>query len=502
MTHSTTNLTALLFLKALVMVAIILFAGIGLSPDEAQYWTWSQKLAAGYYSKPPGIAWQIWLGTEVFGDTELGVRIGSVVLAIVMGLAVYTAARACHLSQKASWLAGIAFALSPIGILSSFFAITDVGLALFWTLATATLAAALNKGETPNYYAVGLWLLCGALFKWPIYLFWIPVFLLMPFIPKLASRHVFGGVLISLLGLLPSLYWNATHEWVTFLHVWTTVSGGHSQEIGTVAPLVKGNTGDFFGAQVLLVSPILFVLAVWGSILVFKQRHKLSSGLLFIVGSTAILFFALLIASFFMKMQGNWGSFIYPVSFAIIAWYATTYDHEKWLWTGVILAVALSALAFLLPSLPIPYKYNPFKHNMGWHQLAPALKEAGYDPSQHFLFSDKYQTTSILSFYGPEQKRAYFLNLQNTRLNQFSFWPDIAEEQAGKSGFFVVVENAPKLSEMNPDTFEEQLQPYFKHAQFIGMYPLYQCGSKTCKAAYIFKADDYSGKLVPQSKKY
>ena len=44
---------------------------------------------------------------------------------------------------------------------------------------------------------------------------------------SLALHLLIYGALISLLGLLPSLYWNSLHHWVTFRHVFTAVQGGN-----------------------------------------------------------------------------------------------------------------------------------------------------------------------------------------------------------------------------------------------------------------------------------
>ena len=52
---------------------------LGLVQDEAQYWDWTRHIQLTYYSKGPLIAWIIRCGTFLFGDTELGVRIGAVV---------------------------------------------------------------------------------------------------------------------------------------------------------------------------------------------------------------------------------------------------------------------------------------------------------------------------------------------------------------------------------------------------------------------------------------
>ncbi len=46
-------LCCVLLLKAAAIIGVILYAGIGLGPDEAQYWTWSRNLAWGYYSQTP-----------------------------------------------------------------------------------------------------------------------------------------------------------------------------------------------------------------------------------------------------------------------------------------------------------------------------------------------------------------------------------------------------------------------------------------------------------------
>ncbi|MFX7988913.1 glycosyltransferase family 39 protein, partial [Acinetobacter baumannii] len=59
---------------------------IELRTDEAYYWTWSKEAALSFLDHPPGIAWLIWLGTLIFGDTALGVRFGGIVAMLVTQL--------------------------------------------------------------------------------------------------------------------------------------------------------------------------------------------------------------------------------------------------------------------------------------------------------------------------------------------------------------------------------------------------------------------------------
>src|SRR5215467_10597835 len=56
--------------------------------DEAYYWLWSRHPDICYLDKGPMIAWLIWLGTALFGQTVFGVRFFAVILASGTGLAI------------------------------------------------------------------------------------------------------------------------------------------------------------------------------------------------------------------------------------------------------------------------------------------------------------------------------------------------------------------------------------------------------------------------------
>jgi len=485
---------ALLLLKAALAIGFILHGGLGLGPDEAQYWTWSKQLAWGYYSKPPGIAWQIWLGTKLLGDNELGVRIGAVVLGTLIPLAVYWLAREAALRPFTCFAAGLVMAFCPLGLLSTFLAITDGGLVLFWTLACIVVVRALRVAEPPDYLLLGLCILGGALFKWPIYYFWGLVIVLMIVYPWFRSLKVIGGVLISLGGLLPSLIWNAQHDWVTFRHVAATVQGGHGDP--------GGNVGSFLAQQAALLSPLIFLLLILAASRLIRG-NGISKPIKFCGWSAVGLLALFALLSIFKKMQGNWCDFIYPPAIVFLCWYALeSVAWGKWLlWPGVLLSVLLSAAAFSIPKMDIPWRYNPFRQNLGWGVLGKTLTEQGYNPQQDFLLSDKYQMTSLLSFYAPGQKRAYFLNLLGSRLNQFSFWPSVAEEQKNKTGYFVVAENRADLTK-EIELYKSTLAHYFQKVEFLGVHPLYYAQGKAVKNALIFKGINYNGQLPETSSLY
>lgn len=492
-------LLLLLFLKTILMAYLIYSEIIGLGPDEAQYWTWSQQLALGYYSKPPGIAWQIALGAALFGNSEFGVRFVSLIIGLLLPIVTYALARSCRLLASTSFWAAIVMAFSPLGILASLFAITDGGLVLFWAAAMLIVCRSLDdETDSLPYYTIGLVLLCGALFKWPIYLFWLLLVALIAWKPHLYSHRFFAGVGISLLGLLPSLFWNIQHGFPTFRHVFSTIYGKETVDIGTTT-LLKGNFVEFFGAQGLLLSPILFFCLLTAFVAMIRNWKTLNLSLQFCGASTLSILMAYGLIAFFKKMQGNWCDFAYPSACVLIAWFACEKSKRAFYWMliGVITSIAL--IMMLLFAFP-----QAFKHNLGWKSLGQILIDDGYDHTNHFLFGDRYQTSSILSFYGPGQKRAYFFNLQNIRKNQFSYWPGMEVEQLGKDGFFVVPEKAQSAENetMIQKQYEKLLAPYFKEVSFLGVYPLVKSQGVALKNAYIFRGNEYNGKLPPDSDTY
>ena len=63
-----------LFLVLLTGLRLAYIGRVELTPDEAYYQMWSERLDWGYYSKGPGVAVAIRAGTALFGPTEFGVR--------------------------------------------------------------------------------------------------------------------------------------------------------------------------------------------------------------------------------------------------------------------------------------------------------------------------------------------------------------------------------------------------------------------------------------------
>jgi hypothetical protein len=494
--YSATTLSLLLILKAVLILIALPSTEIGLAPDEAQYWTWSQHPDWGYYSKPPAIAWQIALGTYFFGNNELGVRFGAFVWGFLIPLAVYRLALAAQCARSTAFWSGLLFALTPLGITLSIFSTTDGGYLLFWTLALASLAETVSEDRPPHYLLLGALVLCGALFKWPIYFLWLVV---LPYTPRKDILPFFSGLLLSLLGLIPSLIWNRTHEWATFRHVLVTMQGGN-QIANASKAAAQGNFWDFIGAQALLLSPLVFILLLIAFYRLCTSGKRMGSAP-FLLGATSLAFLVLYsFLALFQKMQGNWCLYAYPSAMVFLCWFFRR--RPFWLPMGAAFGALFTSGAMAIPAIQshdlfsIPYKFNAFRQCMGWDHLAQALTKAGYDPSTHFLVADRYQTVSLLSFYAPGQQQAYFFNLGKGRKNQFSYWPTMAQEQQGKSGFYVEVINGPQKEQEEDNrvkSVQQQLSRYFNSVNFIEKASLFESNGIIVKSALLFHCEGYNG---------
>lgn len=122
-----------LFLVSLFRVYFILTSPFDLSPDEAHYWEWSRRLDWSYYSKGPMIAYLIWLGTSVFGDTVFGVRVFAVILSAASSCLIYLMARDLY-DEKTGLISALLLQIVPLYSVFGVLFTIDSPFIFFWVL--------------------------------------------------------------------------------------------------------------------------------------------------------------------------------------------------------------------------------------------------------------------------------------------------------------------------------------------------------------------------------
>ena len=213
-----------LFLGALTLLRLIYIAQMELVGDEAYYYMWSQRLDFSYYSKGPGVALAIRLGTAIFGANEFGVRFLSPLLALGTSLVVFYFARRLYNESVAIWTV-LAMNALPIFNVGSMVMTIDPLSIFFWAAALYTFWLALEKGTKFNWQwpFTGLLIGLGFLSKYTNAMELISIVLVLALTRRFRVAFLRGGF-YSMLGVfllctLPVLVWNQQHEWITLAHL-------------------------------------------------------------------------------------------------------------------------------------------------------------------------------------------------------------------------------------------------------------------------------------------
>jgi 4-amino-4-deoxy-L-arabinose transferase-like glycosyltransferase len=210
-----------LTVAALVLLRLVGAAWTPLTFDEAYYWIWSKHLAFGYYDHPPGVALVIRLGTMIAGDTELGVRLISILLALPMSFAVYRTAVILFGGQRVAATATILLNVTLMAAVGTLIVTPDSPLLVASSFVLFFLAKVLETGRGAWWLAVGAAAGLALLSKYTAMFFGPAILIWLASVPKLRrwliSPWLYLGGFVALIVFSPVILWNADHQWVSFI---------------------------------------------------------------------------------------------------------------------------------------------------------------------------------------------------------------------------------------------------------------------------------------------
>jgi hypothetical protein len=138
-----------------------------LAGDEAYFWLWSRHLAWGYFSKGPGIAALIRLGTALCGDTELGVRLAAVLSSAGASLGIYALGRQLYSARVGFWAVVVANS-TPLFSAGSLLATADMPSICIWTWGAVVFWRLWQGGSALRWAGLGLLLGVGTLIRFVV----------------------------------------------------------------------------------------------------------------------------------------------------------------------------------------------------------------------------------------------------------------------------------------------------------------------------------------------
>jgi len=216
----------------LLLLRLVFLGSANLLPEEAYYWNYSQHLDIGYLDHPPMVAWLIWLGTAFFGDNEFGVRIGAYICWLLTATFSFYLAR--NLFDKATAIAcATLVAVVPFYFSTGFLMMPDAPLTAAWAATLFFLERALLGEKRLAWFGAGLSLGLGLLSKYTILLLGPAALLFVLIDPKsrqwLGRKEPYLAAALSVLLFSPVIYWNATHQWMSFAFQGSRRVGGAFQ---------------------------------------------------------------------------------------------------------------------------------------------------------------------------------------------------------------------------------------------------------------------------------
>jgi 4-amino-4-deoxy-L-arabinose transferase-like glycosyltransferase len=411
---------ARLWLAALVLLPLgaraVFAASVELSPDEAYYLAWARAPDWGYLDHPPLVAWMVALSTSLLGESELSVRLPSLLGGAALTWLLYGTARVLGAQRRSALVTTAAASFTLLFSAGAVLATPDAPLSLAWALAVFFLARTAFAQRFAAAIAATTAMAAGFLAKLPMGLLalWSAV---AP--SPLSIRRRILLALAALVGLTPVLLWNALHGWPMFTF--------HAARITERAGASLKTFGEFLVGQVglLCLFPALFLGAAWASGL----RRTASPALRFATVLSLGPVVSVAVLSLVTKVEANWIAPAYGPAFAGLAlWLDRLPRGARWMAGAAAFAAAVTLAAHvhvLWPFLPLPVERDPAAQLHGWRTLARVVRDARGDRP---VLASRYQEASELAFYLPDPRVSTLPG--GLRPSQYDLWPSPGRQAA------------------------------------------------------------------------
>ena len=471
------------------------FCGIvELLPEETYYWTYAQHPALGYFDHPPMVAWVITVGTTLFGDTALGVRIVTFVLWMATAGLLFLTGQ-MWFGRRTALVATLFFALLPIYVGMGLIVTPDAPLVFFWVATLYMISKALHTGRG------GYWLLAGVTFGGALlskyYALLLAPSLLWFLLLSPNHRHWLRrpqpwlALPIALAVFSPVIIWNAQHQWASFLFQSTRTVGPPKNTLR--------NVSLFWLVQFAMLTPPFFALftgaAARGIRCGWLQHDDRWN---FVASFSLPLFFLFAAASFKTEIHMNWTA---PAFLSLTLGGAAILLEgldagepsraKRWR-VGAWVTIALCALAIVFGHTSLAWgfpRFLAYTHAGGWQATAQQVdamrtrtrNETGREP--FVLGMEKYSAPEV-GFYLHQPDECVNVYALGAPGLGYRYWTDLGKFEGRPA---VVVFPKP------PGNLLDQLRLHFDH---IGEpeYSQVRAGGTRQRHMYLVNCTGYHAK--------
>jgi Dolichyl-phosphate-mannose-protein mannosyltransferase len=429
MSHSDGSVirNAWLTILALVAIRLVAAAWTPLTFDEAYYWMWSKALSGGYYDHPPMVALVIRAGTLTAGDSELGVRLVSILLALPMSYAVYRATAILFGGVRVAATAAILLNVTLMAAVGTLIVTPDSPLLVASSFVLFFLAKVLETGRGEWWLAVGAAVGCALLSKYSALFFGPAILIWLVAAPKqrrwLLTPWPYLGGLIAFAIFAPVLVWNAEHHWVSFLK---QISGR-----ARIEDFRPAYIAELVPTQIAFATPLVFILGAMGLHALARPKTAALSARVLINALFWTVTAYFVWHSLHARVEANWFAPVYP-AFMVAAAVAAHLVR----WEGRWQRVAEVCLRWAAPTGVVMFALLIVQANtgwlsgyardatvrsvgVGWRGLASEIEAVRKRTGATCVLAPDYGTTSWLAFYLPrgtcvaqQSQRIRWVNMQ------------------------------------------------------------------------------------------
>lgn len=413
----------LLLAKLAVALRLPLFV------DEAFYWQESRHLAWAYSDLPGLTAWMIRIGTTVFGDSVLAIRLPFLLVAAALPWLVVriTARESGQAATAHAWLAGIAALLLPLAGTLGVLALPDATLALATVLCIDAAARLLRGVSHDAALQLALGLAIGALshyrFIAVIGVGFVALLLLPAGRVVLRDPRVLIAIAFGAAAWTPLLAWNLDNAeaglrfQLVDRHPWTWQWRG----------------AWFIVIQAVMVTPLLFAALLWAGWRAQREGDAMRRFLSWTGGLVVLGFFLLGFFADTERVSFHWAL---PGYLALLPLLPAALERwPRWLRTATWALAAAGLLAamgyYAMVSIPgvraqtAALKWYP-SNFAGWDALAVAVREqrAAMPPGTRVV-ADNFKIGAELGFALGDPRIAVLdhpLNRAHGRAPQLRLW--------------------------------------------------------------------------------
>jgi 4-amino-4-deoxy-L-arabinose transferase-like glycosyltransferase len=398
-----THTLPLILISLSFLIRILCIGSTDLLVEETYYWNYAAHLDIGYLDHPPMVAVLIKVFTTLLGVNEFGVRFASIFCGIISAFFMFQLAQ---LIKRGSGLyAVLLFSILPFFFIHSLVITPDTPLMVCWSAALYYLYRALILNKAYSWYMAGVWLGLGLLSKYSIVLLGSATLFYVILTPDarhwLLRKEPFFCALIALLLFTPVIYWNASHDWASFVF----------QTSRRLKAVNTFSCHELLGLLVVFLTP----MGVLGFFALFRHQTRTKVPLIdaptqrFIEVFTLIPLSVFLIFSLTHAIKFNW---IGPCLLALIPWLAAQLQDasrslkRNWVITAVSLLVIYSALlGCIITGQPKTVNRWLFIKYINWEDLTQQIQGVAHNLEQQtqthplLMALDTYNIASELSFY-------------------------------------------------------------------------------------------------------